>query len=64
MIIKIIVFAGDGTFTGVARSFLCTAGELLTDISQLCDGIAHCSGGDDEVTALCESMSYSFLHCI
>ena len=44
---------GDRAGTGFPV-FECTPGENVL-LSQLCDGIAHCGAGDDEVTPLCES---------
>lgn len=50
---------GTGFFTGRTTdpipAFVCSAGEFI-ELEELCDGIAHCSGGDDETTPLCESM--------
>ena len=50
--------AGTGRFTGRITApipaFVCRAGEVI-ELEQLCDGLDHCSGGDDETTALCES---------
>ena len=60
----IILHAGLGVFTGRTTApipaFVCSAGEIV-EIVDLCDGIAHCSGGDDETTPLCESTFLTLL---
>lgn len=54
MTIIIISYSGGGVITGTFMdTFVCAPGELIFNLSLLCDGNANCSSGLDETTSLC-----------